>query len=146
MEIKTNRSRETINARVVPPPDKASLARKKAGRKLGKNHVAGRRFVSVLKTLGKIGAFLLLIVFMLSVFVFAYTSEKFNLRHVTVYGCKELDQRDLEKVVRPRLHEITVLVEMHLGHLGLSVPAVDVVDANIIGGNGVRLYGVKFQP
>ena len=100
MEIKTNRSRETSNARVVPPPDRAHHARKKASRKMGKNHIAGRRFLSALKTLGKIGAFLLLIVFMLSVFIYAYTSEKFNLRHVTFQGCKELDERELEKIIR----------------------------------------------
>jgi cell division septal protein FtsQ len=100
MEIKTNRSRETMHARVVPPPDRARRARKKTIRKLGKNHIAGRRFVSALKAMGKTGAFLLMIVFMLSVFVYAYTSEKFNLRHVTFYGCKELDQQALEKIIR----------------------------------------------
>jgi cell division septal protein FtsQ len=101
MEIKTTRSREALNARVVTPPDKGNPARRKAGRKLaGKNRVAGRRFVSTLKILGKVGAFLLILAFMLSVFVYAYTSEKFNLRQVTFYGCKELNKRELEEVIR----------------------------------------------
>ncbi len=100
MEIRTNKSRESTNARVIPPPDRAHAARKKAGRKLGKNHVAGRRFLSAMKTMGKLGAFLLLIVFMLSVFVYAYNSEKFHLRHVTFHGCRELKQRELEKIIR----------------------------------------------
>jgi cell division septal protein FtsQ len=101
MEIKTNRSREALSARVVTPPDKGNPARRKAGRKLvGKNRVAGRRFVSALKLLGKTGAFLLILAFMLSVFVYAYTSEKFNLRQVTFYGCKEVNKKEMEEVIR----------------------------------------------
>ena len=100
MEIKTTRSREVLNARVVPPPDKARNPRKKASRKLAQNHIAGRRFISVLKTLGKFGTFLLMLVFVLSVFVYAYNSQKFNLRNVTFHGCKELDQRELEAIIR----------------------------------------------
>jgi cell division protein FtsQ len=99
MEIKTNRSREGQSARIVPPPDRARH-RRKATQKLGKGHIAGRRFVSALKILGKLGAFLLMAVFMLSVFVYAYTSEKFNLRNVRLYGCKELDPKQLEEIVR----------------------------------------------
>jgi cell division protein FtsQ len=89
-----------MNARIVPPPDRAQNGRKKASRKQGKNRMAGRRFVSALKTLGKISAFLLMAAFILSVFVYAYTSEKFNLRHVTFYGCKETNPRELEKIIR----------------------------------------------
>jgi cell division septal protein FtsQ len=100
MEIRTHRSREAISARAVPPPDKGKPARRKAGRKPGKNRVAGRRFVSVLKVLGKAGAFLLIVAFMMSVFIYAYTSEKFNLRHVTFYGCRELNQKEMEEIIR----------------------------------------------
>jgi cell division septal protein FtsQ len=100
MEIKTNRARDVLNTRVVPPPDKARPSRKKTNRKLANNHVAGRRFVTVLKTLGKFGSFLLIVVFILSVFVYAYTSEKFNLRHVTFQGCKELKPQELEAIIR----------------------------------------------
>ena len=38
--------------------------------------------------------------FMLSVFVYAYTSEKFNLRPVTFYGCKEINPKRMESVIR----------------------------------------------
>jgi cell division septal protein FtsQ len=100
MKIRTGRPRESINARVVPPPDRAGSARRKAGRKLGKNRIGGRRFVSTLKSLGKLGAFILMVAFMLSVFVYAYTSAKFNLRSVTFYGCKELNPKKLEKIIR----------------------------------------------
>lgn len=100
MEIKTTRSRDALNTRAVPPPDKGNPARRKAARRLGKNQVNGRRFASTLKILGKIGTFLLILAFMLSVFVYAYTSEKFNLRNVTFYGCKELNQKELEEIIR----------------------------------------------
>jgi cell division protein FtsQ len=100
MEIKTTKSRDTNNARIVPPPDRAGQARKKANRKLGNSRVAGRRFASALKTFGKACSFLLVIAFALSIFVFAYTSEKFNLRQVTFYGCKELDPKALESIIR----------------------------------------------
>ncbi len=100
MQIKTNRTRETVNTRVVPPPDRARPSQKKTNRKLTQNHMAGRRIFSVLKTLGKIGAFLLMVAFLLSVFVYAYTSEKFNLRQVTFHGCKELNPQELETIVR----------------------------------------------
>jgi cell division protein FtsQ len=100
MQIKTTRSREALNARVVTPPDKGHPARRKASRKLGKNHVAGRRFVSALRVLGKAGTFLLILAFMMSVFMYAHTSEKFNLRHVTFYGCRELNQKKMEGIIR----------------------------------------------
>lgn len=100
MEIKTTKNREAVNARAVTPPDKGNGSRRNAGRKQGKNRVSGRRFASTLKVLGKAGAFLLILAFMLSIFVYAYTSDKFNLRRVTFYGCKELNQKGLEEVIR----------------------------------------------
>ena len=101
MEIKTgNKSREEINARIVLPADTGRRQHKKATNKLGTGHVAGRRLVAALKTLGKLGAFLLMLSFMLSVFVYAYTSDKFNLHRIAFYGCKEVDPKRLESIVR----------------------------------------------
>jgi len=101
MEIKTtNRPRETTNARTVPPPESSRHAHKKATNKLGKGHIAGRRLIAALKMIGKLGAFMLLVSFLLSIFWFAYRSDKFNLRTVTVHGCKEIDPENLESVVR----------------------------------------------
>jgi cell division septal protein FtsQ len=101
MEIKTSsRSRETTKARIVPPPDTARHSRKKATNKLGTGHIAGRRLLAALKMLGKLGTFVLMIAFMLSVFVYAYTSDKFNVRMITVHGCKEANPKQLESIVR----------------------------------------------
>jgi cell division septal protein FtsQ len=100
MEIKTgNKPKESAKARIVPPPD-TRHSRKKATNKLGTGHIAGRRLLAALKTLGKLGAFVMMILFMLSVFVYAYTSDKFNVRSITFYGCKESKPRQLESIVR----------------------------------------------
>jgi cell division protein FtsQ len=62
--------------------------------------MGGRRLVSALRMLGKAGAFLMMIAFLLSIFVYAHTSEKFNLRKVTFYGCSEVNPKRLEKIIR----------------------------------------------
>lgn len=101
MEIKTTKKpRETTSARIVPPPESSRHAHKKATNKLGKGHIAGRRLVSALKVIGKLGAFMLMVCFLLSVFVYAYTSDKFNLRTVTFHGCKSSSAKSLESVIR----------------------------------------------
>jgi cell division septal protein FtsQ len=99
MEMKTNRPREVQKDSVVPPPDKARR-RKKSIQNLSNGHIASRRFISAIKTLGKLCAFLLIIFFMLSIFVYAYTSDKFSLRDIRFYGCKELDPKQLEEIIR----------------------------------------------
>jgi cell division septal protein FtsQ len=99
MEIKTNRPREVQKDRVVPPPDKARR-RKKSIQNLSNGHVAGRRFITAIKTLGKLCAFLLIVFFMLSIFVYTYTSDKFSLRDIKFYGCRELDTKQLEEIIR----------------------------------------------
>jgi cell division protein FtsQ len=101
MEIKTTqRPRETANPRIVPSTESSRHSHRKATNKLGKGHIAGRRFVAALKMLGKLGAFLLLVAFLLSIFLYAYTSDRFNLRTVTVHGCKAVNPKSLESVVR----------------------------------------------
>ncbi len=101
MEIKTTpKPKESAAARIVPPPDTARHSHKKATNKLGKGHIAGRRVVAALKVIGKLGAFVLMLGFMLSVFIFAYTSDKFNLHTVTFYGCKETSPKQLNLIIR----------------------------------------------
>jgi cell division protein FtsQ len=101
MEIKTSgRPRERASTRIIPPPDSPRNAHKKATNKLGKGQIVGRRLVGLIKTFGKLGAFLLVVLFMLSIFVFAYTSDKFNLRTVAFEGCKESNPKRMESVIR----------------------------------------------
>jgi cell division septal protein FtsQ len=112
MEIRTNRSREVQSTRTVPPPDRGRR-RRKAPQKLGNGHIAGRRFISFLRTLGKLGAFFLTAVFMLSVFVSVCTSDKFNLRNVRFHGCKELDPKQLEEIIRQEFPANTLRIDLH---------------------------------
>jgi cell division septal protein FtsQ len=100
MEIRTHRSRDALGARVVPPPDRARRPRKKNLQKLGKGSLAARRLVKAFRVLGRVAAFLALVAALLSVFVFAYTSEKFTLRRITFYGCKEINPKQLETIIR----------------------------------------------
>jgi cell division septal protein FtsQ len=99
MEIKTNKPRDVRSPRVVPPPDKAR-PRKKASQKLGSGHSTGRRIVMILTVLGKLGTVVLLAAFILSVFVYAHSSDKFNLRNIRINGCKQLDAAQLQEVIR----------------------------------------------
>jgi len=112
MEIRTNKPREAQSARIVPPPDRVRHPRRKSVQKLGTGPMAGRRLVSAFRILGKISALLLIAVFMLSVFLYAYTSEKFNLRNITVYGCKELDPKRLERIIRRDFPENILRIDL----------------------------------
>jgi cell division septal protein FtsQ len=99
MEIKTNQSRAGESARITPPPDKARR-RKKSAQTPANGPLAGRRFISVLKAAGKLCAFLLTIFFMLCIFVYAFISDKFNVSEIKCYGCKELDPKHIEEIIR----------------------------------------------
>jgi cell division septal protein FtsQ len=112
MEIKTNRSREVQSDRVVPPPDKARR-RKKSIKNLSNGHIAGRRFISAIKTLGKVCAFFLTVLLMLSIFICAYTSDKFNLRDIQFYGCKELDPQKMEEIIRHEFPANILRIDLH---------------------------------
>jgi cell division septal protein FtsQ len=99
MQIKTSKSEEGRISGTVPPPDK-SRRRKKAHQKLGKGPISGRRYMSALRTLGKVGSLLLLVSFVLAIFVYAYTSGKLDLSDIRFYGCKEVDSKRLEEIIR----------------------------------------------
>jgi len=99
MEIRTNRPRDTKNTRIVPPPDKARH-RKKASHKPGNGSLTGRRLVAALKVVGKLCALLIVGAFMVSVFIYAYNANTFNLVHIRVDGCKELNPAQLEGIIR----------------------------------------------
>ena len=99
MEIRTNKPRDARNTRIVPPPDKAR-PRKKTSQKLGSGPLSGRRIIAVLKTLGKLCVLLLAGTIMVSVFIYAYNADTFNLLHVRIDGCKELNPAQLEALIR----------------------------------------------
>jgi cell division septal protein FtsQ len=98
MEIRTNIPRDTRNTRIVPPPDKARQ-RKKASQKPGNGLLTGRRLVAALKVLGKLCALLVVGAFMVSVFIYAYNANTFNLVQIRIEGCKELSPAQLEGII-----------------------------------------------
>ncbi len=99
MDIKTNRSAQTRDHRIVPPPDKARN-RKKTVQRLGRGTGGGRRYIYTFKMLANFGIVLLVFAFVFSVYMHAFSSEKFNLRTVKVYGCKEINPKQLEEIIR----------------------------------------------
>jgi cell division septal protein FtsQ len=112
MEIKTNQSREVESPGIIPPPDKATR-RKKGTQKPVNSPIAGRRFISALKALGKLCAFLLTVLFVLSIFIYAFTSDKFSLREIEFNGCKELNPKQLEEIIRHDFQANTLRIDLH---------------------------------
>jgi len=49
---------------------------------------------------------------MASVLVFAYTSNQFSLRTITFYGCKQLDARSLESIIRHEFPENVLRINL----------------------------------
>lgn len=111
MQIKTNKSKEARRSGTIPPPDK-SRRRKKTHQKLGKGSISGRRYVSALRALGKLGSLLLMIFFVLVIFIYAYTSDKFNLSDIKFHGCNEVDSKQLEEIIRSDFPENILRIDL----------------------------------
>ncbi len=100
MEIHTNKARSEQDIEIAPASDQSKYLRRKATQKLRKSHFASRRMMGALRLTFRMAAFVLGIAFLLSLFVYAYNSDQFALQNVTIYGCKRLDARQLETVIR----------------------------------------------
>ncbi len=100
MEFHTNRARTEQDMEVTPAPEQNKYLRRKTTQKLRKSHFVSRRILSALRIVASLGAFVLVSAFLLSLFVYAYNSDKFALRNVTIHGCRQSDPRKLEAVVR----------------------------------------------
>lgn len=102
MEFHTNKPKTERDPEVAqaPPPDQSRYLRRKATQKLRKSHFASRGLVNVLRVFARLGVFLFALAFLLSIFVFAWYSDKFTLRNITIQGCRQLDAKKLEAIVR----------------------------------------------
>lgn len=100
MEIHTNKSRTEQDLEVSPTADQSKYLRRNASQKLRKSHFASRRLMGTLRMVARLGAVVLVLAFLLSIFVYAYNSDRFALHNVTVYGCKQLDAKRLEGIIR----------------------------------------------
>lgn len=66
----------------------------------------------MLKTLGKVGLFLLIPVLLFSICNYAYTSGIFNLRDVTVHGCKEVNPAQVEEIIRQEFPQNILRIDL----------------------------------
>ena len=98
MEIHTNRLR--TEQEPAPVPDQSRYLRRKPPQKLRKSRFASRRLLSVLRTVARLGALVLLVSFFVSIFLYAYYSDKFTLRRITFQGCRQVDTASLESLIR----------------------------------------------
>jgi cell division septal protein FtsQ len=100
MEIHTDKPRTEQDLEIAPAPDQSRYLRRKATQKLRKSHFASRRLMGALRIIAKLGAFLVVVAFLISILKYAYNSDRFALRNVTFYGCKQLDAKRLEGIIR----------------------------------------------
>lgn len=112
MEIRTNKPRDNQNTRIVPPPDKVR-PRKKASQKLSSGPISGRRLVTTLKTIGKLCVLLLVGVILVSAFIYAYNADTFNLLHVRIDGCKQMNAAQLEEIIRREFPANLLRIDLH---------------------------------
>jgi len=101
MEIHTNkRIAESAGKESSPPSEKGPYLRRKANQRLRRSNVASRRLVRWAKATGRLSAFVLAAAFVITLFVYAYTSDRFTVRTITFYGCVHQDPHRLEDAIR----------------------------------------------
>jgi cell division protein FtsQ len=113
MEIKISKPRDIQGAKSTPPPEQTRRTRKKTSQKIGKGTIAVRRLATGFKILAKSAVVLLIALFLLSIFVYAFTSDKFNLHAVTFYGCKQSKPKQLEEMIRRDFPGNVLRIDLH---------------------------------
>ncbi len=112
MEIRINKPRSIQSAKSASSPEPARRTRKKTVQKIGKGTLAGR-LASFFKIMAKTAAAILIILFLLSIFVYAFTSDKFNLHAVTFHGCKQTRPKQLEAMIRRDFSGNILRIDLH---------------------------------
>lgn len=100
MRISTKKAQRMQEGRNGASTGRKSSARRKTTRRIGKNRITGRRILSTIRLLGKLGGIFLVAASILSIGVCAYNSEKFHLSNVAIHGCKETNPAELEQIIR----------------------------------------------
>jgi cell division protein FtsQ len=115
MEIRINNQRETKNAKSTTQPEQPKRTRKKAAQKISKAPIASRRLRSIFKVTVKLFIILLIAFFLASIFVYAFTSERFQVHSIVFQGCKHLKPKQLETMIRRDFP--ANIFRIDLGHL-----------------------------
>jgi cell division septal protein FtsQ len=110
MDIRINKPREIQSRKSAPEP--TQRARKKIVQKINKGPITTRRFFSAVKVFAKVAGVLLIAFFILSIFVYALTSDRFNLQTITFHGCKQSDPKKLEKIIRRDFPANTLRIDL----------------------------------
>jgi cell division septal protein FtsQ len=113
MEFKPRTSRkEEPEIDPVVPPEKSREPRKKSSQRLSKGYSGRRRMVTVLKISAQIILWLALTGLIVGFFHFAYTSESFALRTITIEGCSHTDPQALETMLRRNFPAILLRIDL----------------------------------
>ncbi len=115
MEIRINKQRETQSAKAATQPEQARRTRKKTAQKIGKAPIANRRLRATFKIFAKFSIVLLITFFLASIFVYAFTSERFRVHAVIFHGCKQTKPKQLESIIRKDFP--TNILRIDLGRL-----------------------------
>ncbi len=115
MEIHTNKPKVEPEPEEAPTPEQNRYLRRKTTQKLRKSHFASRRLIGAMRIMAKLGACFLALAFLLSILVFAYSSDAFALRNITINGCKHLDADRLRAIIRDNFP--SNLLQIDLKHL-----------------------------
>ncbi len=101
MDIKTKRlDRETDGPAEIAPPEKSMYLRRKTTQQVRKSNSSVRFLVTGLQLLCKLAVLVLVVTFLVSIVVYAYTSDKFVLKNVKFVGCTHGDPGALESAIR----------------------------------------------
>jgi cell division protein FtsQ len=113
MEIRINKQREIQSAKAAPSSEQPRRARKKTVQKIGKAPSANRRLRSAFKLAAKFSFVLLTIFFLASIFVYAFTSERFKVHSVVFHGCKQAKPKQLETLIRRDFPANILRIDLH---------------------------------
>ncbi len=111
MRISTTNSREVRGGDRKPVRRKAP-AQKKAPQKIGRARLGAVRILASARRLGRWGGILLIAAALGLVVSRAYHSEKFRVRDIAIYGCKEVDPKVIEGIVRSSIPGSILDVEL----------------------------------
>ncbi len=101
MEIRTTKcAKEQREPELAPAPERSMYLRKKATPQIRKSYHVSRLLIKGLKLAGQIGAGMAAVGLLAWIVVYAYSSSRFTLNTITFHGCKHLDCKELEAVIR----------------------------------------------
>jgi len=101
MEIRTSKSSKEIeNPESGAASERSMYLRRKNVQQVRKSQSAGRTLLRAGKLAGKLCVGAMVLAFLVSVFIYAFTSDKFSLRTVTFKDCRNVNTRQLEDIIR----------------------------------------------